>query len=119
MDTQITFSEALARLLQKYGLSQRKLAERAGVNYVTINRVLNNYQSEITNETIEKIANGLGCTVEERDELLSAAGRIPTEMETKFGESNTSVRLFRRISKMDEAEMKELLKTLEEQEKNG
>jgi len=112
-----TFPEILARLLQKYHLSQRKLAEKSGVNYVTINRLLNDYQFNTTKATVEKLANGLGCTLEEQDELLSAAGKVPSEMETKFGESNTAGRLFRRISKMDENEMQELLKTLEEQEK--
>lgn len=119
MEQQKTFSEILGRLLQKYHLSQRKLAEKSGVNYVTINRLLNDYQFNTTNETVEKLAGGLGCTVEERDELLSAVGKVPSELETKFGQSNTAVRLFRRISKMGEAEMQELLKTLEEDEKKG
>jgi transcriptional regulator with XRE-family HTH domain len=40
----LTKAEILLSLLQKYRLSQRKLAEKSGVNYVTINRLLNDYQ---------------------------------------------------------------------------
>jgi len=113
----MSLSEVILELLQKYGLSQRKLAEKSGVNYVTINRLLNDYRFDVTSETIDKLANGTGCTDEERYELHQAAGRVPEEVETKFGESQQAARLFRRITRMDTEEIEELLKMLEQRER--
>jgi transcriptional regulator with XRE-family HTH domain len=113
----MSLAEVLLELLQKYRLSQRKLAEKSGVNYVTINRIMNDYQFKVTSDTLDKLAAGIGCSVEERDQLHQAAGRVPEEVETKFGESQNSARLFRRITKMDTGEIEELLKDLEARER--
>jgi transcriptional regulator with XRE-family HTH domain len=112
----MTLAEILLSLLQKYRLSQRKLAEKSGVNYVTINRLLNDYQFKVTSDTIDKLANGIGCTTEERDSLHKAAGSLPEEIRTKFSESEPASKLFRRIAHMDSEEIEELLKELEEKE---
>jgi len=114
----MSLSEIILKLLQKYGLSQRKLAEKSGVNYVTINRILNDYPFDVTSETIDKLASGIGCTDEERYELHQAAGRVPEEVETKFGESQQAARLFRRITRMDTEEIEDLLKMLEQRERD-
>jgi transcriptional regulator with XRE-family HTH domain len=110
-------SEILQSLLEKYHLSQRKLADRSGVNYVTINRIINDYKYRPTNETIEKIARGLGCKQEELDEMLQAVGRIPTELETKMSENSNASRLYRRISEMNSEDIEKLLTHLESAEK--
>ena len=114
----MSFPETLLQLLQKYGLSQRKLAEKSGVNYVTINRLINEsqYQFAVTNETVDKLASGLKCTEEERYALHQAAGSVPEEVETKFGESQQAARLFRRITKMPTDEIENLLQKLEADE---
>lgn len=106
-------------LLQKYRLSQRKLADKSGINYVTINRILNDYKFRPTSETIEKLAEGMGCTEEERDEMLRAAGRVPELIENKFRESQKTSQLFRRISELDTGEIDELLRDLEERKRRG
>jgi len=110
--------ELLLKLLQKYHLSQRKLADKSGINYVTINRIINDYKFRVTGETIDKLARGLGCTQEEQDEMLRAAGRVPEEIENKFGESPRAAQLFRRISELDTEEIDALLRELEERKKN-
>jgi transcriptional regulator with XRE-family HTH domain len=110
----VTLPEKLAGLLQKYKLSQRKLAEKSGVNYVTINRILNDYKFRVTGETIDKIAKGLGCTKEEQDDLLHLVGRVPEEIETKLGESPKAARLFRQIAAFELDDIEELLGELEE-----
>jgi hypothetical protein len=48
----------------------------------------------VTSDTINKLATGLGCTDEERDELLQTFGRVPGEIESKFSESQPAARLF-------------------------
>ena len=113
----MSLAELLLKLLQKYGLSQRKLAEKSGVSYVTINRILKGYRFDVTSDTINKLATGLKCTDEERDEMLQAVGRVPEEVESKFSESQPAARLFRRIAKMDSTEIENLLKMLEERER--
>lgn len=112
-------SDLLAQLLQKYHLSQRGLAAKAGINYVTVNRLINDYQFRVTSDTIEKIAQGLGCTQEEHDELLRAAKRVPEEVETKFSESPNTARLYRRITKLNADEVDSLLKLLEERDEGN
>jgi transcriptional regulator with XRE-family HTH domain len=109
-------SDILSRLLTKHHLSQRKLANKANVNYVTINRIINDYKFRPTNETIEKIARGLGCTQEELDEMLQAVGRVPTELETKVSENSNATKLYRRISQMNADEIEKLLDFLESKE---
>lgn len=109
----MALTETLLALLQKYNLSQRKLAEKSGVNYVTINRLLNDYQFKVTSDTIDKLAGGISCTTEERDALHQAAGSMPEEIRTKFGESEPATKLFRRISRMDTDEIEALLRDLE------
>ena len=113
----MTLSEKLAALLQKYNLSQRKLAEKSGVNYVTINRILNDYKFRVTGETIDKIAKGLRCTKDEQDELLHLAGRVSEELENKLGESPKAARLFRRLAAHDLDDIEELLEELEERKR--
>jgi transcriptional regulator with XRE-family HTH domain len=80
----MSLTEVLLELLQKYRLSQRKLAEKSGVNYVTINRIMNDYQFKVTSDTIDKLAVGIGCTIDERDQLHQAAGRVPEEVKGVF-----------------------------------
>lgn len=112
-------AEVLLRLLEKYRISQRKAAEQAGINFVTLNRMLNDYKFRATRETVEKIAAGIKCTDEERDELLREAGRVPEEVENKFSESYEASRLFRRITEMSQDEIKDLLEELEARSKNS
>src|SRR5437868_6573168 len=101
-------------LLKHYRMSQRKLARELGVSYVTINRLIKGYPSRIGRETVEKLALGLGCTPEQRDDLLRSAGRAPGEIETKFAESPTSARLLRQIAELDIDEATSLLEQLEQ-----
>jgi len=115
----MTLSELLLELLQKYHLSQRKLAAKSGVNYVTINRIIKDEKIRTTSETILKLANGLGCSEEEHDEMLTAARRIPEALETRFDESPKAAQLFRRISELDTEAIDELLKVLEARKRNN
>jgi transcriptional regulator with XRE-family HTH domain len=110
----VDFSEMLVGLLKKYHMSQRKLALNSRVSYVTINRLINGYSSRLTRETVEKLVSGLGCTTEERHELLRAAGRVPAEVESRFVEDATTARLLRQISELNADEALDVLKHLEE-----
>jgi transcriptional regulator with XRE-family HTH domain len=114
----MTLSELISALLQKYTISQRKVAERAGINYVTLNRIIKGYDYRVTKETVEKIARGIGCTKSESEELVRAAGRMPESLENKFRESEKAARLFRRLQELDADEIEKLLDELERNKTN-
>lgn len=56
--------------LEKYGVSQVELAERLGINRVSVSRLLSE-KNDLRLSTVTKIANAVGCSV---SELLGADG---------------------------------------------
>lgn len=50
-------------VLKKYGITQIALAERLGINRVSLNATLNNPNIKLS--TLEKIADAIGCDVTE------------------------------------------------------
>lgn len=48
--------------LEKYGITQMELADRLGINRVSVSRLLSE-KNDIRLSTIEKIANAIGCKV--------------------------------------------------------
>ena len=50
-------------VLKKYGITQIALAERLGINRVSLNATLNNQNIKLS--TLEKIADTIGCDVTE------------------------------------------------------
>ena len=51
-------------VLNKYGVTQQDLADRMGMNRVSVSRLLSE-KNDLRISTIEKIANAIGCTVAE------------------------------------------------------
>ena len=50
-------------VLKKYGITQIALAERLGINRVSLNATLNNPNIKLS--TLDKIADAIGCDVTE------------------------------------------------------
>ncbi len=50
--------------LEKYGITQMELADRLGINRVSVSRLLSE-KNDIRLSTIEKIAKAIGCNVSE------------------------------------------------------
>lgn len=48
-------------VLKKYGLSQTELADKLGINRVSVSRLLSE-KNDMRASTIEKIAKAIGCT---------------------------------------------------------
>lgn len=66
--------------LEKYGITQMKLADRLGINRVSVSRLLSE-KNDIRLSTIEKIAKAIGCNVSEL--VLTDSEKQPTnEKET-------------------------------------
>lgn len=51
-------------VLNKYGVTQQDLADRMGMNRVSVSRLLSE-KNDLRISTIEKIANAIGCPVAE------------------------------------------------------
>lgn len=50
--------------LEKYGITQMELADRLGINRVSVSRLLSE-KNDIRLSTIEKIAKAIGCNISE------------------------------------------------------
>lgn len=51
-------------VLEKYGITQTELAERLGINRVSVSRLLSE-KNDMRSSTVIKIANAIGCSVGE------------------------------------------------------
>ena len=51
-------------VLEKYGITQTELAERLGINRVSVSRLFSE-KNDMRSSTIIKIANAIGCSVSE------------------------------------------------------
>lgn len=67
MSTNINLAENIKKHRKKLGLSQKKLAEKAGIIFTVITKLEQGIATQPTIQTIVKIADALGVSV---DELL-------------------------------------------------
>lgn len=74
----IDFGTLLREKRRAAGLSQRQLAEKAGVDFSYISKLENDRLPAPAAETAQRFAEVLGCPAEE---LLAAAGKIPTGLD--------------------------------------
>jgi transcriptional regulator with XRE-family HTH domain len=78
----MSFGKTLQRIRVAKGMTQREVAHEMGMDYSYFSRLENDrFDSNPTRETIDKIAEALKCTDEERGELLAQAGRLNEDME--------------------------------------
>lgn len=107
------FGETIRELRTAKNLGQRALAEKVGVSFTYISKVENekldfgDYPSE---ELIGKLADALG---HDADELLILAKKIPEDIKSRVLERPDA---FRRIAKLDDAELDKLLREMDRQE---
>ena len=72
------FSGLLRGYRERAGLSQNELARRAGVNPGSINRIESGEREPSSRELIVRLSDALGLSPFELDQLLLAAGQLPT-----------------------------------------
>ena len=108
----MTFGKTLQRIRRQKGKTQRDVANIIEMDYSYFSRLENDrFDSKPTRETIDKIAEALECTEEERGELLAAAGRIDEELEkaTRIASERPAVsKLFRAVVKLPPERISEL-----------
>lgn len=66
-------------VLKKYGVTQSELAERLGINRVSVSRLLSD-NNDMRASTIAKIANAIGCKAGELFEESEGSSETPTSI---------------------------------------
>ncbi len=119
----LTFGKTLQRLRREKDMTQREVAQAIEMDYSYFSRLENDrFDSKPTRETIDKIAEALGCTEDERGELLAAAGRIDEELEKAAliaGEKPALGKLFRAAVRLPLDRIEELADQVESEVENS
>jgi transcriptional regulator with XRE-family HTH domain len=113
----MTFGKTLQRIRREKGKTQRDVANIIEMDYSYFSRLENDrFESKPTRETVDKIAEALECTEEERGELLAAAGRIDEELEkaTRIASERPAVgKLFRAVVNLPPERIAELVEEIQ------
>lgn len=80
----MTFGEALRTLRREANISQRALADGAGVDFSYISKLENSHLPAPAADTVVKICEVMGVPPER---LLSLAGKLPTDVQEAVGGS--------------------------------
>jgi HTH-type transcriptional regulator, competence development regulator len=118
---ELSFGELLRQKRRAAGLSQRRLAESAGLDFSYISKLENSRLAAPATETILKLAELLGCPPED---FLSAAGKLPGDVGQNLASSPAAVRFLRDASALglttDEWDkMRGMLLGLREEDRRG
>lgn len=109
------FGEKIRELRKAKHLGQRALAEQVGISFTYLSKIENekldfgDYPSE---ELIRKLAEALG---HDADELLLLAKKIPEDIRSRVLERPDA---FRKIARLDDDELNELLREIDRKEKD-
>lgn len=108
----VSFGSLLREKRRSAKISQRELAGRIGVDFSYISKLENDRLSPPAAETILAIAKVLDAPSEE---LLSAAGKIPTDVQRTVSESQAAQEFLRSAQQLQlsDAEWNQLKKSLE------
>lgn len=99
--------------LEKYGLTQTDLANRLGINRVSVSRLLSD-KNDLRFSTIEKIAAAIGCEV---TELFTNSKRPTAPTNSDFTALVKSGQSYYSASTLEE--LKAIVTDLEKQEATG
>ena len=90
------FPTLLRRQRERAGLSQNALAERAGRDPGTINRLESGKRAPVNRGLLADLARALGLSATEHAALLAAAGHVPEEL-ARVGLADSDLRLVAEI----------------------
>lgn len=90
-----TFGDILREKRRAAGMSQRRLAELAGLDFSYISKLENNRVPAPAAETVVRLAALLGCPAEE---LLAAANKLPSDVGQNLSGNASAVRFLREAS---------------------
>ena len=92
-----TFGELLRKRRQAARLSQRQLAERAGVDFSYISKLENGRLPAAADDTVVRICTVLGCPAEE---FFTAAKKLPTELGESLVGEPAAIRFLQEASRL-------------------
>jgi HTH-type transcriptional regulator, competence development regulator len=92
-----TFGELLREKRRAAGLSQRQLADRAGVDFSYISKLENSRLPAAADETVVRICAILGCPAEE---FFTAAKKLPTELGESLAGEPAAIRFLQEASRL-------------------
>ena len=108
----LTFGQTLQKIRRTKDKTQRELAKAIEMDYSYFSRLENDrFDSKPTRETIDKIAAAMECNEEERNDLLTAAGRIDETLEKaakQASENPKLANLFRSLPQLSNDKLDEL-----------
>jgi HTH-type transcriptional regulator, competence development regulator len=107
-----TFGELLREKRRLSGLSQRQLAEGAGVDFSYISKLENGRLPAPADDTVVRICEILGCPA---DEFFTAAKKLPTELGESLVGEPAALRFLQEASrlKLSQEEWEKLLGNLQ------
>lgn len=92
-----SFGQALRGLRQKAGVSQRRLAQRIGVDFSYISKIENEKLPPPAADTVVMICQALN---EPPEELLALTGKIPSQVEKAVATSLSAQEFLREVQAM-------------------
>jgi transcriptional regulator with XRE-family HTH domain len=95
------FGEILRQKRRDAGVSQRKLAEQAGVDFSYVSKLENGRLPPPAADTVRRFASVLHCPVEE---LLAAAKKIPSDVGDTLSAQPGALRFLQAASAMELSE---------------
>ena len=108
------FGDLVKQYRLRAGLTQRQLAERAKLDFTYVSKIEGNKVPPPARESIEAIASVLKLSPHEREELITLAGRIPTDLE-QWAMRPEARRLYRSIQQLPQEEQERVLARLIEE----
>ncbi len=96
------FPERLRALRKEAGLSQRDLAERIGVDFTYLSKIENGRVEPPSENVLKNISHELGAVLQRdetelSDELVTLAGKIPSDLAGTLSRNPGAVRFLRSI----------------------
>jgi HTH-type transcriptional regulator, competence development regulator len=92
-----SFGDLLREKRRSAGLSQRQLAERAGVDFSYISKLENDRLSPPADDTVVRLSEILRCPAEE---LFAAAKKLPTALGESLVGEPTALRFLQEASRL-------------------
>ncbi|HKM80772.1 MAG TPA: helix-turn-helix transcriptional regulator [Candidatus Acidoferrum sp.] len=92
-----TFGELLREKRRAAGLSQRQLADRAGVDFSYISKLENGRLPAAADDTVVRICTILECPAEE---FFTAAKKLPTELGESLVGEPAAIRFLQEASRL-------------------
>jgi transcriptional regulator with XRE-family HTH domain len=106
----MTFGERLKQIRLEKRLNQRELAARAGIDFTYLSKVENGRMEPPAEETICRLAAGLG---EEPTELLLLAQKVPSDVKPIITRSPLVPRFLRTARDLTDEDWEALIREIE------